>query len=122
MLAGPFLVTGILWLGWTGAYPESIPWFVPAIATILVGISFTLIFVSFLSYLIDAYLMYAASALAANTIVRSALGAAMPLFTTQWFTQLGVNWSCLIIGLVCVLLCPIRESLMPSLQRLWSLS
>lgn len=43
------------------------------------------LFVSFpiQSYLVDTYLMYTASAFAANTMVRSSMGAAFPLFTTQ---------------------------------------
>lgn len=57
MLAGPLLIIGILWLGWTGNYP-SVHWAVPAVATIVVGMSFTLVFISFLSYLIEVYLMY----------------------------------------------------------------
>lgn len=47
MIGGPCLVIGIFWLGWTGQYP-SIPWYVPGISTIFVGISISLIFMSFL--------------------------------------------------------------------------
>jgi len=50
-----------------------------------------LIFVAYLNYLVDTYLMYAASAIAANTIVRSAAGASAPLFTRQMFGALGVG-------------------------------
>lgn len=54
MLAGPCLVVGIFWVGWTGQYP-SVPWYVPAIGTILIGMSVCLIFGSLLAYLIDTY-------------------------------------------------------------------
>jgi hypothetical protein len=37
------------------------------------------------SYVVDAYSMYAASAFAANTMIRSGVAAAFPLFTTQMF-------------------------------------
>jgi DHA1 family multidrug resistance protein-like MFS transporter len=47
MVAGPVLVVGIFFLGWTGAY-KSVPWYVPALATIVIGVSFTLVFISFL--------------------------------------------------------------------------
>ncbi len=47
MVAGPALVIGTLWLGWTGNY-ASIPWYVPAMGSILVGMSIILIFISFL--------------------------------------------------------------------------
>ncbi|KPV73417.1 uncharacterized protein RHOBADRAFT_29141 [Rhodotorula graminis WP1] len=105
MLAGPLLVVGIFWLGWTGNY-ESIHWAVPAVSTIFVGSSFTLLFISFLTYLVEVYLMYSASALAANTIVRSAVAAAFPLFTTQWFSALGVGWACSVIGFVALAIAP----------------
>lgn len=41
--------------------------------------------------------MYAASALAANTIIRSAVGGAFPLFTDQFFNRLGIQWACTLI-------------------------
>ena len=63
-----------------------------------------LIFVSYLNYLVDVYLMYAASAIAANTIARSACGAAAPLFTNQMFSALGVGGGGSLIGGVGALL------------------
>ena len=42
--------------------------------------------------------MYAASALAANTVARSACGAAAPLFTNQMFTAMGVGGGGSLIG------------------------
>ena len=47
MVAGPCLVIGIFWLGWTGAY-ASVPWYVPALSTVLIGMSVSLVFISFL--------------------------------------------------------------------------
>jgi len=74
MLGAPGLVIGAFWLGWTGEY-TSIPWYVPALATVLIGTSISLIFMSILvrsveksidlpfssyfylqSYLVDTYL------------------------------------------------------------------
>lgn len=63
-----------------------------------------LIFVAYLNYLVDVYLMYAASAIAANTIARSACGAAAPLFTNQMFSALGVGVGGSLIGGVGALL------------------
>lgn len=48
--------------------------------------------------------MYAASAIAANTVARSACGAAAPLFTDQMFTKLGIGGGGSLIGGVAVLL------------------
>jgi DHA1 family multidrug resistance protein-like MFS transporter len=58
------------------------------------------------SYLVDTYLMYAASALAGHTIIRSATGAAFPLFTTQMFVDLGVNWAATLLGGIALVLAP----------------
>jgi hypothetical protein len=128
MLGGPILAIGIFWLGWSGNY-ESVPWWVPGLSTILIGLAITLVFISFIvrltphllvltsnvsdygmmiiqSYLVDTYLMYAASALAGHTIIRSATGAAFPLFTTQMFLNLGINWAATLLGGIALLLAP----------------
>ena len=51
--------------------------------------------------------MFAASALAANTVARSAAGAAAPLFTQYMFDALGVGGGGSLIGGVAALLAPI---------------
>ncbi|EAU86587.2 multidrug transporter [Coprinopsis cinerea okayama7 len=105
MIGSPTLVIGAFWLGWTGQY-SSIPWYVPAISTVVVGAGISMIFMSFLTYLVDTYLMYAASALAANTVVRSAVAAGFPLFTTQMFNNLGINWACTLVALISLVFMP----------------
>jgi MFS transporter, DHA1 family, multidrug resistance protein len=50
--------------------------------------------------------MYAASALAGHTIIRSATGAVFPLFTTQMFINLGINWAATLLGGIALLLAP----------------
>ncbi|KDQ51848.1 hypothetical protein JAAARDRAFT_163244 [Jaapia argillacea MUCL 33604] len=105
MYAGPLLVVGSLWLGWSGEY-ASVPWYVPALSTVLIGMSVSLVFMSFLSYLVDTYLMYSASAFAANTFCRSAVAAAFPLFTVQMYHKLGINWASTLIALIAVVLAP----------------
>ncbi|PIL27281.1 MFS general substrate transporter [Ganoderma sinense ZZ0214-1] len=105
MIGAPSLVAGAFWLGWTGQYSH-IHWIVPALATVPIGASVSLVFNSFLAYLVDTYLQYAASAFSANTIVRSCVGAAFPLFTLQMFVALGIGWSCTLVGLCGLLLAP----------------
>jgi hypothetical protein len=46
MIGGPCLVIGIFWMGWSGEF-SSVPWYVPALGMILLGVSITLIFISF---------------------------------------------------------------------------
>lgn len=65
----------------------------PVASGVLFGLGMTLIFHSIFNYLIDAYAMHAASALAANTVLRSLFGAAFPLFTRQMYDNLGTQWA-----------------------------
>jgi DHA1 family multidrug resistance protein-like MFS transporter len=92
----------------TRTYPNmftsSIHWIVPTIAGTFLATSLMLIFVAYLTYLVDVYLMYAASAIAANTIARSACGAAAPLFTNQMFSALGIGGGGSLIGGVATVL------------------
>ncbi|KAF2862871.1 MFS transporter [Piedraia hortae CBS 480.64] len=96
----------MFWLAWSGEY-NSVHWMVPTLGGVFLSTSIMLIFVAFLNYLADTYLMYAASALAANTVCRSACGASAPLFTEQMFRALGVGKAGSIIGAVACLLAPI---------------
>ncbi|KAJ3972603.1 major facilitator superfamily domain-containing protein [Lentinula raphanica] len=105
MVGGPALVVGTFWFAWTGNY-ESINWAAPAVATIILGFGIFLIFTSFLTYLIDTYLMYSASAFAANTTIRSLVAAAFPLFTAQMFNNLGIGWAASLIGFIALALAP----------------
>lgn len=64
-----------------------------------------IIFLSTMGYLVDSYTIYAASVLAANSVLRSLFGAAFPLFTGKMYAALGVHWAAAIPGflaLACV--------------------
>ncbi|ETN46113.1 uncharacterized protein HMPREF1541_00297 [Cyphellophora europaea CBS 101466] len=106
MLGGIVFAISMFWFAWSANY-NSVHWFVPTLAGVFLSTSFLLIFVSYLNYLTDTYLMYTASAMAANTISRSACGAAAPLFTNQMFKALGVGGGGSLVGGVALLLAPI---------------
>ena len=65
---------GMFWFAWTGNYP-SINWAAPTMAGIFTGAGIMCICLQALNYLVDAYLSVAASAMAANTFLRSFCGA-----------------------------------------------
>jgi DHA1 family multidrug resistance protein-like MFS transporter len=44
---------------------------------------------------------------AANTIIRSAVGAAFPLFSKQMFNNLGVQWAGTLLGCLALIMVPI---------------
>lgn len=65
------------------------------------------IFLQALNYLVDAYLMFAASAIAGNTFLRSLCGACFPLFSTYMFNGMGIQWASTLLGCVAAVLVPI---------------
>lgn len=97
---------GMFWLAWSGAY-ASVHWIVPCIGGVILSFAIAVLFVAFLTYLSESYLMYAASAQAANQIVRSAVAAVAPLYTQQMFDKLTVGGGGSLIAGIAVLLMPI---------------
>lgn len=103
MLGGIAVPIGLFWFAWTN-YP-SIHWIVSILAGVPFGFGMVLIFLGIMNYLIDAYTIFAASVLAANSVLRSLFGAAFPLFTTQMYDNLGIHWASTIpafLALLCV--------------------
>ncbi|KAF2172484.1 hypothetical protein M409DRAFT_50176 [Zasmidium cellare ATCC 36951] len=105
MFGGIVFTIGLFWFGWTG-FTNSIPWIVPTLAGLCLGFGIYTVFLSCLNYIIDAYLMFAASAVAANTFMRSIFGAVFPLFATYMFDGIGINWGMTFLGCLSALFIP----------------
>jgi hypothetical protein len=58
-------------------------------------------------YLVDGYTRYAASALAANTVVRSIAGAVLPLCALEMYNVLGLAWGNSLLGFIAVAMMPL---------------
>ncbi|KAI5778298.1 major facilitator superfamily domain-containing protein [Geopyxis carbonaria] len=99
---------GLFWFSWAGNDPN-IHWIVPTLAGLPLGLGLITIFLQCLNYLIDAYLMFAASAIAANTFMRSVFAAGFPLFGRYLFAPepLGVGWAGSLLGFIAVAMIPI---------------
>jgi hypothetical protein len=103
MVASIAIPVGLFWFAWTN-YP-SIHWMAPVAAGAPFGFGMVLVFLSILTYLIDTYTIFAASVLAANSVLRSVFGAVFPLFTTYMYSDLGIHWASTIpafLALACV--------------------
>lgn len=75
MMIGAILFPiGLFWFAWSGEYAD-VNWAAPTLSGILTGAGILTIFLQALNYIVDAYLFSAASAIAANTILRSFFGA-----------------------------------------------
>ncbi|OAL70804.1 MFS multidrug transporter [Trichophyton violaceum] len=106
MAGGVSFSVGLFWFGWTG-YKADIHWMVPTASGVFTGFGLLVIFLQSLNYIIDAYLLFAASAIAANTLLRSLAGAVFPLFASYMFKGLGINWAGTLLGCFSAVLCPI---------------
>ncbi|KAJ5585006.1 uncharacterized protein N7459_004806 [Penicillium hispanicum] len=105
MIASVLLPIGLFWFGWTSK--ASISWVPQVIAGVPIGMGILVIFMQGLNYIIDVYMMFANSAIAANTLIRSTLGGAFPLFATQMYTNLGVDWASSVLGFITIAMIPI---------------
>lgn len=85
------LPVGLFIFAWTSS--PNVHWIVPILASVPFGMGFLLIFTGMQLFLIDAYQLYAASALASSAVLRSVAGAVFPLFTRHMYTNLGLNWA-----------------------------
>ncbi|RCI17186.1 hypothetical protein L249_2162 [Ophiocordyceps polyrhachis-furcata BCC 54312] len=103
-LVGSILLPiGLFWFAWTNG--PTVHWVLPIIGSAFFAAGIVLVFLSLMNYLIDSYVIFAASALAANSVLRSLFGAIFPLFTTYMYKGLGTNWASSIpafLALVCV--------------------
>jgi MFS family permease len=103
--AGPFLVVALFWLGWTSR--EGIPFYVPMLAGLPFGMAFTMLFITLINYLTDAYEIFAASALAASSCSRSVAGAVLPFATNPMYGNLGVAWASSLLAFLSLGMCAI---------------
>jgi hypothetical protein len=59
------------------------------------------------TYLVDAFTRYAASAIAANTVLRSLVGALLPLSGLSLYNKIGLGWGNSVLGFIALALVPV---------------
>ncbi|ROV94317.1 hypothetical protein VMCG_08614 [Cytospora schulzeri] len=103
---GAFVMpAGFFLYGWTAQY--RVHWIVPIIGTGIIGMGNIIIFMAMQMYLVDTFTIYAASALAANTVVRSIAGAVLPLAGLSMYASLGIGWGNSLLGFIALALLPV---------------
>lgn len=116
MLGGFLVPIGLFWYGWTAEYKTH--WIVPIIGTAFTGIGTICTFLPIQMYLIDSFGIYAASALATNTVVRSLFGATLPLAGQSLYSSLGLGWGNSLLGFIALALSPAPFFLMRYGERI----
>ncbi|KAJ5203634.1 uncharacterized protein N7498_004513 [Penicillium cinerascens] len=96
---------GEFWFAWTARPP--IHWVCPILAGLPFGLGNGLVFIYATNYMAGSYTVYAASALAGNSIVRYGLAGVLPLAGSKIYSTLGANWAGTMLALIEVILIPI---------------
>ncbi|RSM03283.1 hypothetical protein CDV31_010559 [Fusarium ambrosium] len=99
------LPIGFFIYGWTAEYETH--WMAPIIGLAVIGSGNLICFMAVSMYLVDAYNLYAASALAANTVMRSIAGATLPLCALKMYDRLGLGWGNSLLAFIAIALLPI---------------
>ncbi|KAI1384847.1 major facilitator superfamily domain-containing protein [Hypoxylon trugodes] len=97
----PFLPIGLFGYGWTAQYAEH--WMVPIFFTSLAGVGLIFSFVPTQIYMVDAFTKYAASALAATSVVRSIFGGCLPIAGLPMYSTLGYGWGNSLLGFLAII-------------------
>ncbi|KAI0125629.1 major facilitator superfamily domain-containing protein [Xylariales sp. AK1849] len=106
MWISPIIVVGFFWYGWSAQ--ARVHWIVPILGTSLIGIGSLFVMMPSQIYLVDAFgPESAASALAANTVLRTLAGAFLTLAGPPLYSSLGIGWGNSLLGLMCLLFVPV---------------
>ncbi|CAI6331964.1 unnamed protein product [Periconia digitata] len=104
-IVGAWVVpVGLFGFGWT-TYTH-VHWIVPIIFSAVFGTGVIWVYSGVFTFLVEAYPLYAASALAANSFARSYFAAAFPLFGVQMYNHLGYQWATSLLAFLALGMAP----------------
>jgi len=104
-IAAVLIPVGELWFAWTGT--PNCHWILPILAGIPFGMGNCGVFIYATNYLVHSYDIYAASALAGNAVLRSVMGATLPLAGPAMYSSLGAHWAGTLLALLEFICIPI---------------
>jgi MFS family permease len=111
MIAGGIVVPiGLLVYGWTAQMRYH--WMLPITGLSICGLSVATTLITSFSYLVDAFGIYAASAIAAIITLRCIAGVVLPLAGPALFAKLGLGWGATLLALVALAFIPIPIAMM----------
>ncbi|AEO63142.1 uncharacterized protein THITE_120949 [Thermothielavioides terrestris NRRL 8126] len=106
MWSCPLVPVGFFWYGWSAE--SHTHWIVPILGTSLIGLTAFMLLMPAQLYLVDAFgTEGAASALAANTVLRSLFGALLPLAGPPLYSALGLGWGNSLLAFIALAFVPI---------------
>ncbi|KAF2727606.1 MFS general substrate transporter [Polyplosphaeria fusca] len=104
-IAAVAIPVGELIFAWTCT--PNVHWIAPLIAGVPFGAGNCAVFIYASNYLVHSYGIYAASALAGNAVLRSAMGGALPLAGPKMYATLGPHWAATMLAIIEFAMIPI---------------
>ncbi|KAF2821238.1 MFS general substrate transporter [Ophiobolus disseminans] len=89
---------GLFWYGWSAQ--AQVHWIMPDIGACIFCAGVIVGFQCIQTYLVDSYSRYAASAIAAATVLRSLAGFGFPLFAPAMYSALDFGWGNSLLGFI----------------------
>ncbi|EAW12445.1 MFS transporter [Aspergillus clavatus NRRL 1] len=106
ILSGPIIAIGLFWYGWSAR--AKLHWIMPILGSGIVGLGNMFFFMPMVGYLVsDAFPVYAASAIAANAVLRSIGGALLPLAGFRMYDTLGYGWGNSVLAFMALVFTPL---------------
>ena len=105
ILGSLFIPAGFFWYGWSAQH--ELPFIMPTIGTGWIELGMVATFMSIQTYLVDGFQHQAACALAANIVLRSLVGAFLPLAGPKMYAALGLGWGNSLLGFLALIMAPV---------------
>lgn len=108
LMVGPaslLVPAGLFIYGWTAYY--KVHWIAPMIGSAVMSLGMIIITMCVQTYLVESFPTNAASVSAANTVLRSTLGALLPLAGLGLYDAIGLGWGNSLLAFIALVLAPV---------------
>lgn len=105
MLGSVNCTIGLWIIAWVSY--SNLHWIGVEIGAVFYGLGTALVLTGIFNYTIDGYRLYAASGMAANSLVRSYMAGIFPLFTYQMYVAMGIHWATTFLAFLSMVLIPL---------------
>lgn len=105
VFGGMFIPVGLFLYGWT--VREHVQWIAPVIGIGVLGFGVAVTIIPTFGYLVDAFGIHAATAIAANITLRCVTGALLPLAGPPLYDRLGQGWGNSVLGFIALAFLPV---------------
>ena len=116
ILGGLVIPAGLFIYGWTAQ--ARVHWRIPIIGMAILGLGVMTTIIPTFSYIVDAFGIHAASAIAANITLRCVTGAVLPLAGPPLYVKLGLSWGNSLLGFIALVFMPVPLLLMTFGERI----